>query len=271
MSTTTAQQFVQKAEPEGYLPKEPLFLDALANRNVAELARRFEEDGYVLIKGFLSDPLLSVAYRYLWLNLQTGRGNWDDAKVPGTLSLYGDCLLESILELATPAVEQITSKKLWPTFAHGRLNKHGDVLTRHRDLSACEISATLSLGHDVRAVRTIKPDYVWPIFMDGNPVACAPGDMVIFKACEVLHWREAFEGRTQAQVSMHYIDRDRKDAESYRWDSRPSLGLPAASADAFRQVWPQELAAIQELCFSSSNLSLELLNLRAQRSGTNSE
>src|SRR5690349_18524049 len=110
--STTARQFADKVEPESYLPRAPLFLQALAGQNFAELSRRFEEDGNVLIKGVLSDPLLAVAYRYLWLHLQTGRGNWDDTKVPGTMSLYGDCLLESILELATPVIEKATSKKL---------------------------------------------------------------------------------------------------------------------------------------------------------------
>jgi hypothetical protein len=267
--STAAEQWVPTVDPESYLPREPLFVDALAAQNVPELARRFAEDGYVLVKGILSDPLLAVVHRYLWLNLQTGRGSWDDTKVPGTMSLYGDCLLESILELATPAVERITSKKLWPTFAYGRLNKHGDVLRRHRDRSPCEVSVNLSLGHDVREVRKIKPAYVWPIFMNGNPVACESGDMVVFKGCEVWHWREAFEGRNQAQVSLHYIDRDKKDAEFYQWDNWPSLGV--SGGEALRPVCPQKLPTIQELCFSSSQLSLELLNARALRSGKKSE
>jgi hypothetical protein len=237
MSTPPAEQFVRQAGPESPLPGGPPFLGALAARDLSELARRFAGDGYVLVKGFLSDPLLAVAYRYLWLSLQTGRGNWDDTRVPGTMSLYGDCLLESILELATPAVERIASRKLRPGLAYGRLNKHGDVLERHRDRSACEVSAIVSLGHDVGEVRKTRPGYAWPMFMDGNPVACEPGDMIVFRACEVWHWREAFEGRNQAQVSLHYLDGDRQ-------------------------------AAMQTLWLSGSRLSLELLNRKARQPAT---
>jgi hypothetical protein len=234
MSTPTAEQFVRQAGPENSLPGGLSFFGASAVRDLPELAHRFAEDGYVLVKRFLCVPLLAVAYRYLWLSLQTGRGNWDDTRLVGTMSLYGDCLLECILEFATPAVESIASRKLRPGFAYGRLNKHGDVLERHRDRSACKISAILSLGHEVGEVRKTRPGYVWPMFMNGNPVACEPGDMIVFRACEVWHSREAFEGRSQAQVSLHYLDSDRQ-------------------------------ATIQTLCVSGSQLSLELLSRNGSR------
>ncbi len=263
-----------EGQPQVYRPNEPLFLSALANLNVAELTYRFNENGYVKIERFLTEPLLSVAYSYMLLKLRTGEESHDRARIAGTMLLYGDCLMESILELSTLAIERITQKNLWPTFAYCRLYENRDVLRRHRDRPGCEISVSVSLGHDVRDVRKVSPDYAWPIYMNGNAVACEPGDMVIYKGCDVLHWREAFEGESQALLFLHYIDRERKDADFYKWDGRPSLGLPAeasASANVNHGVLPTQLTALQELGFSSSKLSLELLNLKADRSGTNNQ
>ena len=228
---------------EDYLPEQPLFLDALSEYNPSyeAMSARFEKNRYVFVRGFLSDPLLSVAYRYLLMKLQTGQGDWSDRQVPDTMSIYGDALMETILELARPALEKITGKRLLPTYAYCRVYKQGDVLAKHKDRPACEISATLSLGHNVSEIRETEPDYVWPIFIDETPIACLPGDMVVYRGCEVVHWREAFKGKMQAQVFLHFVDRDGPYADACKFDGRPMLGLPDNTKATAQK--PKELPA----------------------------
>ena len=58
-------------------------------------------------------------------------------------------------------------------------------------------------------------------------VLLSPGDMLIYRGCEMEHWREAFEGETCAQVFLHYNDASYEEAEKNKYDGRPFLGLPA--------------------------------------------
>jgi len=145
--------------------------------------------------------------------------------VPDSQYLYGDPLMESTLELCRPAIESITGLQLIPTYAYCRIYKHGDVLNAHKDRPACEISATMTLGYDLSEIHSKKPEYSWPIIVEGKSFVCGPGEMLLYHGCELSHWREPFEGYYQAQIFMHYVDRNGPfTAEKY--DKRPTLGLP---------------------------------------------
>ncbi len=100
----------------------------------------------------------------------------------------------------------------------------GDVLERHKDRYSCEVSTTLNIGGDE-----------WPIYLEpsgeegkeGTKIILNQGDMLIYKGCDVEHWREAFEGENCGQVFLHYNDASDEKAEQNKYDGRPCLGLPA--------------------------------------------
>jgi hypothetical protein len=53
------------------------------------------------------------------------------------------------------------------------------------------------------------------------------GDLVIYRGCEVEHWREEFiapEGSYHIQVFLHYVDANGPYAD-YKYDRRPSIGF----------------------------------------------
>ena len=64
----------------------------------------------------------------------------------------------------------------------------------------------------------------WPIYLDpsgeegkeGVKVLLNPGDMLIYRGCDLEHWRDPFEGENCGQI-----------AEQNKYDGRPFLGLPA--------------------------------------------
>ena len=69
---------------------------------------------------------------------------------------------------------------------------------------------------------------MWPIYLEpsgeinkeGIKVILNPGDMLIYKGCELEHWREAFESNDCSQVFFHFTD-----DENYKYDGRPFLGV----------------------------------------------
>lgn len=210
----------------------------------ASAAEMFEENRYILVKDFLRGAMLNVAHRYAIMKAQTGQVTLEDSQVPGTPSLYGDTLMETLMELALPQVEKMTGKNLFPTYAYFRVYKQGDVLQPHIDRPSCEISFTICLGYDISNLD--DKNYRWPIYVDnskdfrkfsdesgrpaakgeGTPASLDPGDCVIYRGCEVKHWRNEFKGNHQAQAFIHYVDRDGPYAK-YKFDTRPMLGMPA--------------------------------------------
>lgn len=144
-----------------------------------------------------------------------------DAQAPLSHSVGKVPLFDSLLEQLTPSMERITGKKLYPTYAYARWYAPGDELKIHKDRPSCEISATITLGFEGDQ---------WPIYMghdfnknNGQKIDMHVGDAVIYKGCELFHWREKYvEGQWQAQVFIHYVDQDGPYAE-FKYDKRESL------------------------------------------------
>jgi len=200
--------------------------------------KEFKKNNYVVIKEAISKELALFVYLYFLNKRRVARrmfddryispfatefGVWNDKQIPNTYSHYSDIAMETLLENLRPEMEQQTGLKLIETYSYARIYKKGDVLERHKDRPSCQVSTTLNLGGDE-----------WPIFIDGsgkegqvgNKVIIEPGDMLIYRGCELEHWRESFEGDNCGQVFLHYNDASSENAEENRYDRRPFLGLP---------------------------------------------
>jgi len=144
-----------------------------------------------------------------------------DDQCPLSHSLGHSPLFDKLLEDLTPHVEKNTGLKLLPTYAYARWYAPGDELKIHRDRPSCEISATITLGFEGNQ---------WPIYMgyDENKfnfqkIDMQVGDAVIYKGEQLYHWREKYsEGKWQAQVFIHYVDANGKNAE-WKFDKREKL------------------------------------------------
>jgi hypothetical protein len=199
----------------------------------------FKTDHYKILPGVLTKDVAELAYRYLLNKRKIARflfdeyyispyctewGTWTDPQIPNTWSHYADPLMETILEGLKPLMEEQSELKLFETYSYVRIYKKGDILKRHKDRFSCEVSTTLNLGGDS-----------WPIYLEptgkenekGIKVDLKPGDMLMYRGCELEHWREPFTGENCAQVFLHYNDASSKNAVNNMFDKRPFLGLPS--------------------------------------------
>ena len=196
----------------------------------------FKLNDYVIIKNAISKELADFTYKYFLLKRQVAKtyfetnyieknntdyGTWLEKQVPNTYSVYSDIVMETLLTEVMPKMENITNLKLIPTYSYARIYKYGDVLKKHKDRPSCEISTTLNLGGEF-----------WPIYLkskNGNEVRIdlSPGDMLIYKGCQLEHWREKFTGQNCGQVFLHYNNKETKGSVDNIYDSRPHLGLLA--------------------------------------------
>lgn len=72
---------------------------------------------------------------------------------------------------------------------------------------------------------------MWMKSPDGEPVkhVLHPGDAIVYKGCEVEHWRDAMDDtELNAQVMLHYVDKNGPNADC-KWDKRPGLGFASST------------------------------------------
>ena len=155
----------------------------------------FKKNNYFIIKKAIDKDLALFLFNYLVMKKQ----------------VFDTCIKYKYF---SPFEEKKTGEKLNPSYSYTRAYKKGDVLYRHRDRASCEISTTINLGGEP-----------WPIYLDptkgngilsgkdqnvvlkpnakkGVKVNLKPGDMLIYRGCELDHWREKFKGNICVQVFL---------------------------------------------------------------------
>ena len=168
----------------------------------------FREKGYVLVKNMVSKETAQMLFNYLVCesiskkieNPETQLEG--DDQVPNSLSaINGDLIFESLLFGLKEKMELKTGLSLLPTYSYRRLYKHGNILHKHKDRPSCEVSATIKLSDN--------GGYNWPIWMEDTAFELEDGDAVIYRGCDLTHWREPCGGPRKyimGQVFTHYVD-----------------------------------------------------------------
>jgi hypothetical protein len=209
-------------------------------------AEYFKENKYVVLKKFLDDNMAGLLYQYCLVKVQQTdfksmfakddyRPDWDgrfgDEQAPISYNCYGDAMMETILAASTKTLSQYVGFELTPNYSYWRLYQQNEVLLRHRDRESCEVSGTLCLGYNVSNLNTTEhPDYNWPMYVetkdepDGVPIHLEPGDLILYRGCDVEHWRERFLGMNHAQAFFHY--NDPTGPFGIKLDGRPILAIP---------------------------------------------
>ena len=180
--------------------------------------------------------LITIAPTVYFSPFENILGSYDDMQIPNTYAHYADIAMETLMLKCQPEMEKVTGLKLYPAYTYARIYKKGDILKRHKDRFSCEISTTMNLGGDD-----------WPIYLEPNSklggviegfgyvskntkgvrVDLKPGDMLVYRGCELEHWREKFKGKECVQVFLHYNNRKTPGAKDNMFDKRPHLGLPS--------------------------------------------
>ena len=200
----------------------------------------FKKNKYTVIKQTITKDLATFITNYFLMKKQVydtcikhkyispyeemlGYYEKENEQIPNTYSCYSDIVMETLMLKVQPIMEKTTNLKLYPAYTYARIYKKDDILKRHKDRFSCEISTTMNLGGDS-----------WNIYLEpsgkngmkGIKVKLSPGDMLIYKGCELEHWREKFKGNQCVQVFLHYNNRKTSNAKANIFDKRLHLGLP---------------------------------------------
>ena len=186
----------------------------------------FQTARYKKVEGLVDEHTIKTVSQYFENKLR--RGEWipkENSYDSSKLGYYADPLVEVLLQSCLPAIEQHTGLMLEPTYSYSRVYQGGEELLPHTDRPSCEISATINVA---------CTGEIWPIWMqykNRDPIKCLlnPGDAVIYKGCEVTHWRRKLpEGQINVQFMLHYVAKNGSNI-GYKFDKREDLGFDSSS------------------------------------------
>ncbi len=182
----------------------------------------FENKGYCVIKSAVSNEMVEFISQYALFDEMQNLNVGADWMVPDAHCRFGDPAMETLLVKLQPLMEENTGKKLIPTYSYFRVYRNGQDLKPHLDRDACEISTTVMFdcSYDTNTFK-------WPIVIEDEEIHLTPGDIAIYKGCELTHWREELnhpnEDTWHVQGFFHYVDANGPfTAEAY--DKRPGVG-----------------------------------------------
>jgi hypothetical protein len=164
-------------------------------------------NNYVVIDSFVSEEQaeffsekLGFMYKNSpqWFNKDLQRSNPQSTSALGIYDMleFVELLVEKI-----PSVVSIVEEPVFPTYSYARMYKKDNVLRKHTDRKACEISVTLHLSND---------GVEWPIYFETPgketvAVNLKPGQAAVYLGCSAPHWRDTYEGTDYRQVFLHYV------------------------------------------------------------------
>ena len=190
-------------------------------------AEIFDQQKYTTVTEIVPIDLCRIVTKYALMKEEMefspeGPGT----QVDNAHSVYGDTLMETLLFFLKPHIEKATGKQLCPTYSYYRVYRPGDILKKHIDRPACEISSTICFGYHY----TLKEeDYRWGMHVGQDTlIKQNPGDGIVYRGCEIEHWRDTFDAGLnsyQVQAFFHYIDKNGPFYPEWAYDTRPNLGF----------------------------------------------
>lgn len=184
----------------------------------------FERNGYLVIKNLydaekLYTPMIKDTGVYNWRkNLESPFKIETEEQVPGSLSRYWCPQYRQAHFDIKNKIEHIIGKKLYETYYFDRFYYAGHELVKHRDRDSCEISVTVHVSTNLPESYANWPICITTPYGEDHCAALNPGDGMIYKGCEMEHWRDPMKTPRRMffkkgdyyyhQVFFHYVLQD---------------------------------------------------------------
>tara|TARA_X000000368_G_scaffold88255_2_gene67184 strand:- start:11707 stop:12420 length:714 start_codon:yes stop_codon:yes gene_type:complete len=221
------------------------FFDTIEKEKIYFLQNRFQEQGFVLVKNFLSEEVVELVNESFEIHYAKAEyiEKYFENTIPISLTkpnipspLYGKfgkidkrmgfanrdlhsyaySVGEALLKKKKDFIEKISQQELDYTNSFCRKYTEGSSLGKHKDRPALQVSATIFLGGEK-----------WEIFIkdksdNTHSITMSAGDAIVYSGTELEHWREKLD---KGYVNMCFIHYCKKDSE-YKLDGREFIGQP---------------------------------------------
>ncbi len=171
---------------------------------------QFEQNNFLFVTNFISKEQAQALQKQFYELEKTGQFD-KDCQAPNSPAIYNFKPFLELLCQKIPEVSSLIEESVLPTYTYARIYKNGEVLKRHRDRPACEISLTLHIGGDTSWPIGIQKPTGEEVSLDLNQ-----GDAMLYLGCVADHWRDTpFSGQNYSQVFLHYVRSNGPNAWAY--------------------------------------------------------
>ena len=161
---------------------------------------QLEQNNFLFVPNFISQERAQVLSQEFFI-LERDNGCVKDAQAPNSPAIYN---FKPFLELLCQKVNDVSAlieEQVLPTYTYARIYKNGEILARHRDRPACEISLTVHIGGDASWSMGIQKPSGEEVDLN-----LQQGDAMLYLGCTADHWRNTpFTGQNYSQVFLHYV------------------------------------------------------------------
>ena len=166
------------------------------------LKQQLLDNNYLVIDNFITKEKAKELYSYFKEEAAKNPQAFAyDDQCPKSLAMYDFRWFVELLIDKIPFMSEVLEEPMFPTYSYARIYANQEVLKKHKDRHACEVSVTLHLDSDGTE---------WPIWFtkpDGEQVSYSlkSGQAVIYLGMISEHWRDEFQGQEYGQVFLHYV------------------------------------------------------------------
>jgi hypothetical protein len=182
---------------------------AASRQRVHATADQFARRGYAELPKILPPLQIAALCRYYRSLLNEGHIATHDRQVDLRSSQHNEPLMLYYHRQLCELFSCITRQTMKPSYGYFASYRHGAVLKKHVDREQCKFTASLLLDY----VAGPLDDQAWPLYLElptGEQVdiCLEPGGCVLYRGCELPHYRYAFRGQRSASFFLHYVDED---------------------------------------------------------------
>jgi hypothetical protein len=187
----------------------------------------FSTNGYEIVKNVISNDLLNhlkIQFEMMrdikfFTDNTSNKYAYGDRQTRNSFSVYSAPFFESLAIQLRDKMSKITNFDLYPTYTYARIYYKGAILAPHIDSPRCEYSTTIC----------IHSTDIWNFYIKDKSgkkitVKLNPGDMCVYSGCELMHWRELYEGEMQMQCFLHYVN-SKGPYANLKYDGRSMMGI----------------------------------------------
>ena len=171
---------------------------------------QLEQNNFLFVPNFISQERAQVLSQEFFI-LERDNKCTKDNQVPNSPAIYN---FKPFLELLCEKTNEVTNligEQVLPTYSYARIYKNSEILARHRDRPACEISLTLHLSGDNAWGIGIQKPSGEEVNLNLNV-----GDAMLYLGYTADHWRNTpFTGQNYSQVFLHYVRSNGPNAWAY--------------------------------------------------------
>jgi hypothetical protein len=173
------------------------------------VATYFAERGFAPVSGLISTSQIAALRRYYRQLIRTGKMHLGDDQSARRYGAYNDPAASYFLLRLAERMCGYIGQRVKPSYVYTASYLEGANLEPHTDRSQCEFTVTLCIDYAPEP----ESQTPWPIHLvvKGGTVTVfqALGDALLFRGCEILHYRNQLpSGQCSTSIFFHYVRED---------------------------------------------------------------